>query len=366
MTLRPSNVSVRGLDISFGNVHVLKNLSIEVGQSEFLVLLGPSGCGKSTLLNAIAGLMDVNQGQIWIGGNNVTWSEPKDRSIAMVFQSYALYPHMTVRGNLSFGLKVAGSSSEEIARRVAVAADMLRLTELLERKPAHLSGGQRQRVAIGRALVREAPVFLFDEPLSNLDAQLRAELRVEIKRLHQRIGATMIYVTHDQIEALTLADRIAVMQGGIIQQLDTPQNVYAKPANRFVAAFVGSPAMNFVDGRLVLNGSQPLIDIGGAQVSVAGYEFATQAIDGQSVTLGIRPEHLEIQPESKEAQDGIASTVEMIEPMGAESLVWSRIGPIAVSARISSERPIALNEAIALHLPVRRISLFDSATGHRI
>ncbi len=367
MTLRPSNVSVRGLDISFGNVHVLKNLSIEVGQSEFLVLLGPSGCGKSTLLNAIAGLMDINKGQIWIGGNNVTWSEPKDRGIAMVFQSYALYPHMTVRNNLSFGLKVAGAATEEIERRVAVAADMLRLTELLERKPAHLSGGQRQRVAIGRALVREAPVFLFDEPLSNLDAQLRAELRVEIKRLHQRIGATMIYVTHDQIEALTLADRIAVMQGGIIQQLDTPQNVYSKPANRFVAAFVGSPAMNFVDGTLVLDAGLPLLDLGGVKMPVDGYEFSSPPVDGLAVTLGIRPEHLEIQAQNQPGgARGPASVVEMIEPMGAESLVWSRLGNAAVSARISSERTMQLNEPISLHLPVRRLSLFDTASGKRI
>ena len=369
MSIRPSNVSVRGLDISFGPVHVLKNLSIEVGQSEFLVLLGPSGCGKSTLLNAIAGLMDVSKGQIWIGGDNVTWSEPKDRSIAMVFQSYALYPHMTVRKNLSFGLKVAGAASVEIERRVGVAADMLRLKELLERKPAHLSGGQRQRVAIGRALVREAPVFLFDEPLSNLDAQLRAELRVEIKRLHQRIGATMIYVTHDQIEALTLADRIAVMQGGIIQQLDSPQNVYSKPANRFVAAFVGSPAMNFVDGKLVLDTGRPLLELGGVKVPVDGYEFSSPPVDGQAVTLGIRPEHLEIQTQSQNqtgSAKGQASVVEMIEPMGAESLVWSRLGAVAVSARISSERSMQLNEAISLHLPARRMSLFDTASGNRI
>ena len=210
----PSNVSLRGLEIAFGSLQVLSELDLEVVQSEFLVLLGPSGCGKSTLLNAIAGLIDVSAGQIWIGGRNVTWEEPKDRGIAMVFQSYALYPRMSVRGNLSFGLKVARLPASEIDKRVRAAADMLHIGELLDRRPAALSGGQRQRVAIGRALVREAPVFLFDEPLSNLDAQLRAELRVEIKRLHQRIGATMIYVTHDQIEALTLADRVAVMQGG--------------------------------------------------------------------------------------------------------------------------------------------------------
>ena len=246
------DVSIRGAEISYGTVKVLEKFDLEVAQSEFIVLLGPSGCGKSTLLNAIAGLVDLSDGQIWIGGNNVTWEEPKDRGIAMVFQSYALYPRMTVRGNMSFGLKVAGVPAAEIARRVDTAATMLQISELLERRPAELSGGQRQRVAIGRALVRDAGVYLFDEPLSNLDAQLRAELRVEIKRLHQRLAATMIYVTHDQIEALTLADRIAVMKDRVIQQLGTPNEIYRRPANRFVASFVGSPAMNFLRGTFAI------------------------------------------------------------------------------------------------------------------
>src|SRR5262245_559663 len=281
----PSNLSVRALEVGFGPVRVLDKLSLEVAQSEFIVLLGPSGCGKSTLLNAVAGLLEIDGGQVWIGERNVTWEEPKDRGVAMVFQSYALYPRMRVRDNLSFGLRVAGRPRAEIEARVKSAAEMLRLGPLLDRRPAQLSGGQRQRVAIGRALVREAPVFLFDEPLSNLDAQLRAELRVEIKRLHRRIGATMIYVTHDQIEALTLADRIAVMQGGKIQQLDTPQTIYARPANRFVAAFVGSPAMNFLNGRM-----------GGGRF--AGDDFALPlphhggAEDGRPAVLGIRPEHV--------------------------------------------------------------------------
>ncbi len=223
-----ADVVVKDLSVGFGAVKVLSGLNINVAPSEFIVLLGPSGCGKSTLLNAIAGLLDIKDGQIHIGGRNVTWEEPKDRGIAMVFQSYALYPRMSVRENMSFGLKVAGTPQAEIDARVAEAAQMLRLTELLDRKPAALSGGQRQRVAIGRALVRKVGVYLLDEPLSNLDAQLRAELRVEIKRLHARFGSTMIYVTHDQIEALTLADRIAVMQGGVIQQLDTPQAIYRR------------------------------------------------------------------------------------------------------------------------------------------
>ena len=243
-----SNVSLRGVEVGYGLIRVLERLDLEVAQSEFLVLLGPSGCGKSTLLNAIAGLIEVDDGEIWIGDRNVTWQEPKDRGIAMVFQSYALYPRMDVRGNLSFGLKVARMPRAEIERRVRMAAEMLQITDLLDRRPAQLSGGQRQRVAIGRALVRDAGVFLFDEPLSNLDAQLRAELRVEIKRLHQRLDATMIYVTHDQIEALTLADRIAVMRDRRFQQIGTPQEIYLRPVNRFVATFVGSPAMNFLPG----------------------------------------------------------------------------------------------------------------------
>ena len=239
------DVSIRGAEIAYGTIKILEKFDLEVAQSEFIVLLGPSGCGKSTLLNAIAGLVDLRDGQIWIGGNNVTWDEPKDRGIAMVFQSYALYPRMTVRGNMSFGLKVAGMPPPEIAKRVDNAAAMLKITELLDRRPAELSGGQRQRVAIGRALVRDAGVYLFDEPLSNLDAQLRAELRVEIKRLHQRLAATMIYVTHDQIEALTLADRIAVMKDRVIQQLGTPSDIYRRPANRFVASFVAGSSSEF-------------------------------------------------------------------------------------------------------------------------
>ena len=345
----PSNLSVRDVDISFGSTRVLEKLNIEVAQSEFLVLLGPSGCGKSTLLNAIAGLIDVSAGQIWIGGKNVTWAEPKDRGIGMVFQSYALYPRMSVRGNMSFGLKIAGAPQAEIDRRIGAAADMLRLGPLLDRKPAALSGGQRQRVAIGRALVREAPVFLFDEPLSNLDAQLRAELRVEIKRLHQRIGATMIYVTHDQIEALTLADRVAVMQGGKIQQLDTPMAIYARPATKFVAAFVGSPAMNFVAGKLA-----------GGVFSAEGLQVPVAVSGGGAVTFGIRPEHVTM------AASGIAASVEMIEPMGADTLVWCRVGALPLSMRISGQTRITLGEQLKLVFPPEHISIFDDATGARL
>ena len=244
-----NSVSVRDLSLSFGAVTVLETLNLDVKDGEFLVLLGPSGCGKSTLLNCVAGLLDVSDGQIFIGGKNVTWEEPKDRGIGMVFQSYALYPQMTVERNLSFGLQVAKLPQPEIDKRVARAAEILQIQPLLKRKPSELSGGQRQRVAIGRALVRDVDVFLFDEPLSNLDAKLRSELRVEIKRLHQSLKNTMIYVTHDQIEALTLADRIAVMKSGVIQQLADPMTIYNFPENLFVAGFIGSPSMNFFPRR---------------------------------------------------------------------------------------------------------------------
>ena len=243
-------VSVRDVAVGFGDVNIFENLSMEIEKGEFIVLLGPSGCGKSTLLNAIAGLLDVKAGQVWIDGRNVTWDEPKDRGIGMVFQSYSLYPRMSVEMNLSFGLRIAKVPKDEIERRVAKASKLLQLDPLLQRKPAELSGGQRQRVAIGRALVRNVDVFLFDEPLSNLDAKLRNELRVEIKKLHQEIGNTMIYVTHDQVEALTLADRIAVMKGGVIQQFASPHDIYHRPANLFVAGFIGSPAMNTIEGSL--------------------------------------------------------------------------------------------------------------------
>ena len=246
-----NSIEVKDLTLNFGSVSVLKNMNLDVAEGEFVVLLGPSGCGKSTLLNCLAGLLDITDGQIWIKGKNVTWAEPSERGIGMVFQSYALYPQMTVRGNLSFGLKNAKVPQAEIDKRIARAAEILQIQPLLDRKPAALSGGQRQRVAIGRALVRDVDVFLFDEPLSNLDAKLRSELRVEIKRLHNALGNTMVYVTHDQIEALTLADRIAVMKGGVIQQLAAPLEIYNRPSNLFVAGFIGSPSMNFLKGRSV-------------------------------------------------------------------------------------------------------------------
>ena len=359
------SVSIRSLSLNFGTVSVLKNLDLDVEDGEFLVLLGPSGCGKSTLLNCIAGLMDVSDGQIHIKGKNVTWEEPKDRGIGMVFQSYALYPQMTVRGNLSFGLKTAGIAKDEIAKRVARTADVLQIEPLLDRKPSQLSGGQRQRVAIGRALVRDVDVFLFDEPLSNLDAKLRSELRVEIKRLHQKLANTMIYVTHDQIEAMTLADRIAVMRSGQIQQLDAPQTIYSRPVNRYVADFIGSPGMNFIEGEVALRDGAPHFRFDGLDIPLARYEFDKAGARAGPATFGIRPEHVAVN--SGEDWPFTASApVEIVEPMGSDTLVWSRLGKQALTIRISSERTPRVGETIAIGFDPMNASLFDAASGERL
>jgi multiple sugar transport system ATP-binding protein len=356
-------VSVREISIAFGSVRVFDAMSLDIEQGEFIVLLGPSGCGKSTLLNAVAGLLEVETGQIWIGERNVTWEEPKDRGIAMVFQSYALYPRMNVRENMSFGLKMAKMPKAEIERRVAKAAGLLQITHLLDRRPDQLSGGQRQRVAIGRALVRDAAVFLFDEPLSNLDAQLRNELRVEIKRLHQQLGSTtMIYVTHDQIEALTLADRIAVMKDQKIQQLGTPAEIYHRPANLFVAGFVGSPRMNFVDGRLERDGDGVAFASNDRRLPLERYEFATRPTGGRNVTLGVRPEHI--------AANGVGPwqgfKAEIVEPMGADNLVWCSDGQVSLQVRLPGDRTILPGTPLAFELDPERLSIFDKDTGARL
>jgi multiple sugar transport system ATP-binding protein len=354
-------VSVRDLVIRYGAVTVLDALDLDVGQGEFLVLLGPSGCGKSTLLNAIAGLLDVTDGEIWIGGNNVTWAEPKDRGIGMVFQSYALYPRMTVEGNMAFGLKVAGAPRSEIERRVGDAARLLRLENLLQRRPAQLSGGQRQRVAIGRALVKNAAVFLFDEPLSNLDAQLRGELRVEIKKLHQELGATMIYVTHDQIEALTLADRIAVMKGGRIQQLAPPQEIYRRPANTYVAGFVGSPPITFVEGTLEAGAGAPAFRSGGFGVPLATYPFRGDGRPGE-VILGIRPEHIAVRP-PREGEPSYPARIELVEPMGADTVLRCRVAGVDLVVRGEGDAAYERGQEVLLAIDPRRVLLFDRTSG---
>lgn len=359
------SVSVRDVCLNFGSVRVLENLNLDINEGEFLVLLGPSGCGKSTLLNCIAGLLDVTDGQIFIKGRNVTWEEPKDRGIGMVFQSYALYPQMSVEGNLAFGLKTAGMPKPEIAKRIARAAEILQIESLLKRKPSQLSGGQRQRVAIGRALVRDADVFLFDEPLSNLDAKLRAELRVELKRLHQNLENTMIYVTHDQIEALTLADRIAVMKGGIIQQLDDPLTIYNKPVNLYVAGFIGSPSMNFINGRIGGSADVPVFESGAMSIPLAGYGADAAFGVGDEVVFGVRPEHLKLDAETA-AGPVLEATVDIEEPMGADTLVWLRVGDQPFSVRTEATRRYVPGEKVKVSFDISHVSMFDKKTENRI
>ncbi|SEI17568.1 carbohydrate ABC transporter ATP-binding protein, CUT1 family [Rhizobium tibeticum] len=358
-----SAVSIKDLKISYGDHAVIEKMSLDIKPREFLVLLGPSGCGKSTLLNSIAGLQDITDGEIWISGKNVTWEEPRDRGIGMVFQSYALYPRMTVRKNLSFGLRVAGLPKAEIETRVARTASLLHLDALLDRYPAALSGGQRQRVAIGRALARQVDVFLFDEPLSNLDAKLRNELRVEIKKLHQDLGNTMIYVTHDQVEALTLADRIAIMKDGVIQQLAAPSEIYHRPVNLFVAGFIGAPAMNFVEGKIVLSSGNSVFESRGVRFDLSAYRFTDGPVPGPA-TLGVRPEH--VAPNGGQAGlQTVAAKVSVVEPMGAESVVWFDWGGSSFSYRVMDEVSLQPGAKIAPGIDIAKASLFG-ADGRRL
>jgi multiple sugar transport system ATP-binding protein len=358
------SVSVRDLKVAFNGEPVLKGLTLDIADGEFIVLLGASGCGKSTLLNAIAGLLDIADGEIWINGKNVTWHEPKDRGIGMVFQSYALYPRMSVRKNLSFGLRISGIDRTETARRVAQTAELLQLTALLDRMPAALSGGQRQRVAIGRAMVRHVDVFLFDEPLSNLDAKLRAELRVEIKKLHQTLRNTMIYVTHDQTEALTLADRIAVMRHGEIQQLSTPYEIYHRPTNRYVAEFVGSPAINMIEGVLDRATRRFHLDHSDEAIDLSGYEFADTTTSRPAV-IGIRPEHFMIG--QLDGPGHLASgKVTIVEPMGADTVVWSDYGGVPIRIRTGTDQKVAVGDILPFSFDPSRASLFDAEVGLRL
>ncbi|WP_421593437.1 ABC transporter ATP-binding protein [Shinella sp. M27] len=359
------SVSIKDLSLSFGAVNVLENLNLDIGEGEFLVLLGSSGCGKSTLLNCIAGLLEPTGGQIFIKNKNVTWEEPKDRGIGMVFQSYALYPQMTVEKNLSFGLQVAKMPKAEIDKRVARASEILQIGPLLKRKPSELSGGQRQRVAIGRALVRDVDVFLFDEPLSNLDAKLRSELRVEIKRLHQSLKNTMIYVTHDQIEALTLADRIAIMKSGVIQQLADPNTIYNAPRNMFVAGFIGSPSMNFLRGEIVEKAGKPALSANGVEFSLDGYVAGEALQAGRKVVLGVRPEHVKVNEDIPGAETHQA-TVDIEEPMGADNLLWLKHAGHTLSVRVAGARRFKPGTAVALSFDMGLASLFDAGTEERI
>ena len=355
------SVNVKDLNLSFGSIDVLQNLNIDINDGEFLVLLGSSGCGKSTLLNCIAGLLDITDGQVFIKGRNVTWDEPSKRGIGMVFQSYALYPQMSVEGNLSFGLKNAKMPAAEIAKRVNRAAEILQIGPLLKRKPAALSGGQRQRVAIGRALVRDVDVFLFDEPLSNLDAKLRADLRVELKQLHRQLKNTMIYVTHDQVEAMTLADRIAIMRDGAIQQLDSPGEIYNRPVNRYVADFIGSPAMNFLNGKVGSNG----LTIGDATLPVKGYTAQGKLPNGK-VIVGVRPEHVATGNDVADAAYRTKVRADLLEPMGADTLVWTKFAGHELRFRMDGQVRLSEGQDVEIGLSAESLHLFDSTTEDRL
>lgn len=356
-----TSVLVKDLTLKFGSLTVLDNLNIDIPEGEFLVLLGASGCGKSTLLNCIAGLLDPTDGEIHINDRNVTWEEPSGRGIGMVFQSYALYPQMTVEGNLSFGLRNARMPKAEIKERVARAAEILQIEPLLHRKPAALSGGQRQRVAIGRALVRDVDVFLFDEPLSNLDAKLRADLRVEIKRLHHSLKNTMIYVTHDQVEAMTLADRIAIMKGGIIQQLDSPTEIYNRPRNKYVAGFIGSPEINFFEG--VVEGGA--FRTGQEVFSLAGYDIQGAVVDGPA-WLGIRPEHILSGDAAKDLPVTAEATIDIVEPMGSDTLAWASLAGVPVRIRMDGQARVSSGDTIHIGFDPAHASLFDKASEERL
>jgi multiple sugar transport system ATP-binding protein len=359
-----SGVVVRGLTKSYGPVRALRGIDLVVEPGDFAVLLGPSGCGKSTLLSAIAGLDDIDAGSIEIGGAEVTQREPSERGIAMVFQSYALYPTMTVRRNLSFGLRVRSVPKPEIERRVAWVSELLQIGGMLDRKPSQLSGGQRQRVAIGRALVQHAKVFLLDEPLSNLDAKLRTEMRVELKRLHQSLGATIIYVTHDQIEAMTLATRIAVMRAGMIEQYATPDVLYEQPATLFVAGFVGSPGMNFLSGSIA-RGPVPVARIETDTIPLDGYPLCSSSDDGREIIFGIRPEHVSLADHGTRGPLIEADTL-FIEPMGADTLGWFQYGSQRISARLPPQRARGLSGKVRLLLDIGQVSLFDPITEQRL
>jgi multiple sugar transport system ATP-binding protein len=346
-------VSIQSLPKVYNKLTVIPDLSLEINDGEFLVLVGPSGCGKSTLLRMIAGLEDITGGTISIAGRVINEVAPKDRDIAMVFQSYALYPHMTVEQNMSFALRLKGVPKEERAVRVAKAAEILGLTPLLQRLPRQLSGGQRQRVAMGRAIVRDPSVYLFDEPLSNLDAKLRVQMRSEIKLNHARLKTTTVYVTHDQIEAMTMADRIVVMQSGRIEQVGTPLELYDRPANTFVAGFIGSPAMNFLPGTVTEAGVA--LDDG----TVLSHVQAGAAA-GTKVTAGIRPEHFELAP------GGLSGEVLTIEPTGAETQVLVKLAGSDVLASFRDRFGVAPGETISLLPQADKIHLFDAASGLRI
>jgi sn-glycerol 3-phosphate transport system ATP-binding protein len=353
-----AEVRISGVRKSFGDVAVLHGIDTTIADGEFMVLLGPSGCGKSTLLRIVAGLEQQSAGDVSIGGRVVNDVEPKDRNIAMVFQNYALYPHLSVYDNMAYGLRVRGTPRPEIERRVQEAARILELGALLQRKPRQLSGGQRQRVAMGRAIVRDPQVFLFDEPLSNLDAKLRVQMRIEIRRLHQSIRTTSIYVTHDQVEAMTLADRLIVMNAGHAEQVGAPLEVYERPASVFVAGFIGAPAMNLLRARVA--GGRAL-----AGAAALPLPLAPGLDEGREVTWGVRPEHVELAPGAAGADAEVV--VDLVEALGADTLVHARLADGgALTLRLPGTTRVREGDRLPLRLPAAALHAFDAASGRRI
>jgi multiple sugar transport system ATP-binding protein len=352
-----ASVAICDVRKAFGATEVIHGVDVLIGDGEFVVLVGPSGCGKSTLLRMIAGLENITSGEIRIGERVVNRVPPKERDIAMVFQNYALYPHMTVAANMGFSLMLRGAPKGEIAQRVKVAADILGLSPLLNRYPRQLSGGQRQRVAMGRAIVRDPQVFLFDEPLSNLDAKLRVAMRTEIKELHQRLKTTTIYVTHDQIEAMTLADRIVVMHDGLVEQVGAPLELYDRPQNLFVAGFIGSPAMNFLTGTIRINGAPQFESVTGIRLPLTTVPSDN---DGRPAIYGIRPEHFLI------ADDGAEAEVQVVEPTGSELQVAAKIGGDDVVAVFRERHDFKPGDKIRLKPNPRLVHLFDAPSGQRL
>jgi multiple sugar transport system ATP-binding protein len=353
-------VQIRGVEKYFGATHIIRGVDIDMEDGQFTVLVGPSGCGKSTLLRMIAGLEEISKGQVLIGGRVVNDMMPKERDIAMVFQNYALYPHMTVRDNMAFSLMLARQPKALADERVRKAADILGLNDLLDRFPRQLSGGQRQRVAMGRCIVRDPQVFLFDEPLSNLDAKLRVQMRTEIKELHQRLKTTSVYVTHDQIEAMTMADKIVVMRDGIVEQTGSPLEVYDRPANQFVAGFIGSPAMNFLPGVLRRSGEGARVEFADGMWLPVPATAAGQ--DGQQVIYGTRPEHIELAA----GQDGVATEVVVVEPTGADTQVFTKMAGVEVASVFRDRHPFRPGQMIRLRPDPARAHLFDAASGVRL
>jgi len=360
-----AQVTLEGVWKRFGKVEAVKNISLEVKDKEFMVFVGPSGCGKTTTLRMVAGLEEITEGKIYIGDRVVNDVAPKDRDIAMVFQNYALYPHMNVYQNMSFGLRLRRTPRPEIDKRVREAAEMLQIQNLLDRKPKQLSGGQRQRVALGRAIVRHPKVFLMDEPLSNLDAKLRVETRSQIAKLHQRLETTVIYVTHDQVEAMTMGHRITVMKDGVVQQVDTPLNLYNYPANRFVAGFIGSPAMNFLDVAMVNTPNGPQLKDETFEILVPDHLKAVVGpYIGQRVTMGVRPENIGLKNYTtiKESGNVVRATVEVVEPMGNEIQILVSAGTQTMIARIDPMAQLHPGNKVDLLLELSKLHLFDPKT----